>query len=133
VATEQDGIAPIRAGIFNNSTGIHCVIRPPKRGMVPRGMEGNVKARKVNIDNAFAGADDHPIFDNTVRVHIEGMQQVGEGIFDILGVQVREIDWEMVAKGLGREFVPDALADRIDRACFEYSIAEVISERVTRR
>lgn len=93
----------------------------------------NVKTAKAKIADAVEAIDNHPIFDNSVRVHIEGLQQVGDGIFDILGVQVREIDWEMVAKGLGREFVPDALADRIDQVCFEYGVAEVLSQRITRR
>lgn len=67
----------------------------------------------------------------TVHLRIPGLRQTADGDFVLEGVSVREIDWEQVARGLGRKFVPDALASEIDKACFRYSIAEVIAERAT--
>ena len=84
-------------------------------------------------DDAFEAVDDFPIPAGHVRLHIEGLRQVGEGVFDLAGVKVREINWEMVAKALEREFLPDALAAQIDNACFRYDVAGILSERIERR
>ena len=65
----------------------------------------------------------------SAQLRIPGLRQMADGTFVLEDVLVREIDWELVAKGLGRKFVPDALAAEIDKACFRYSVAEVIAER----
>lgn len=75
--------------------------------------------------------DDTPTLGN-VRLRIEGLRQVDEHTFELSGVQIREIDWKVVQAGLGRDDMPDGLAARIDRACFQYDIAELIAERTTR-
>lgn len=87
----------------------------------------------VQMDDAFEAVDGFPVPPGSVRLHIGGLRQVGEGIFDLAGVKVREIDWELVAKAMGREFLPDALAREIDDACFRYDVAEILSERIARR
>lgn len=79
--------------------------------------------------------DDTPTAPNAVRIRIAGLRVIDayEGIFEIPDVAVREIDWQAVARGLGREFLPDALASQIDNACFRYDVAEILSDRIERR
>lgn len=84
-------------------------------------------------DDAFNAVDSFPVPENAVRLRIGGLRQVGEDIFDLHGVKVREIDWEMMAKAMGREFLPDALAAQIDKAAFSYDVAELLAERIERR
>ena len=68
----------------------------------------------------------------TVRVRISGLREVAPGEFEIDGVRIREIHWGQVAAGLGRKFVPDALANEIDGVCFSYDVAECIAARTSR-
>lgn len=75
--------------------------------------------------------DDTPTLGN-VRLRIEGLRQVGDDTFELSGVQVREIDWRAVQGALGRDDMPDALAARIDQACFQYDIAELLASRIKR-
>lgn len=91
------------------------------------------QARPVTSDDAFAAVDAFPVESGSVRLRIGGLTPVGEGIFDLHGIKVREIDWDMMAKAMGREFIPDALAAQLDQACFRYDVAEILSERIERR
>ena len=87
----------------------------------------------VHQDDAFEALDGRPVPEGAVRVRIEGLRQINEDIFELAGVAVREINWELVAEGLGRKFLPDALADQIDQACFAYDVAEILADRIQRR
>lgn len=79
--------------------------------------------------------DNTPIPSGVVRIRIGGLMPVGDDIFELAGVQVREIDWPAVAKALGRGDapLPDALANEIDGACFRYDVAEILADRIERR
>lgn len=68
----------------------------------------------------------------SVRLNIGGLRQVGDGVFELHGVEVREIDWVMMAQAMGRKVMPDALAREIDAAAFRYDVAEILAERMER-
>ena len=82
---------------------------------------------------AFEAVDNFPVESGAVRLRIEGLVPVGDGIFDLRGIRVREIDWDMLAMAVGRELIPEALASQIDQVCFRYDVAEILSERIERR
>jgi len=83
--------------------------------------------------DVFEGTVHFPVEPGSVRLRIEGLVQVGPEVFDLRGVKVREISWEALARALGRDHLPDALAAKIDNACFQYDVAEILSERIERR
>lgn len=72
---------------------------------------------------------------HSIRLRIPGLSpdyNGGEGEFILHGVTIREIDWDTVAKGMGREHLPDALIAEIDSAAFRYDVAEIIATRIER-
>ena len=87
----------------------------------------------VHQGDAFEALDGRPVSGGAVRVRIGGLRQIDEDIFELAGVAVREINWELVAEGLGRKFLPYALADQIDQACFACDVAEILADRIQRR
>lgn len=69
-----------------------------------------------------------------VLVRIEGLRPepgVGEFAFSLEGVKHREIDWQLVRKGLLFEGdMPDDLVDDIAALVWKHDLVRILSERI---
>ena len=66
-------------------------------------------------------------------VRIEGLRaepMAGEFMFSLEGVKAREVDWQAVAKAIGRTYLPDQLADEISAAVWKADMLDILCERI---
>ena len=100
---------------------------------------GKTMKTKHSVNNfgvatpSFEDVDHIDVAPSAVRVRIPGLRSIAGDIYEIDDVKVGEIDWQRLGEALGREFVPDGLAAAIDCAVFQYTVAEILSERIIRR
>ena len=65
---------------------------------------------------------------STMIVKIEGLKQITEDTFELMGVQHREINWEAAELGLGA--VSDTLRDKIHELVFKHDMMDVLMDRI---